>query len=166
MGYSGFGSGSAGPTKEGGMQGLRKGLRLVVGVAALGASLGVMSPARAEFLEDAGWGSLTVLSNVLYMPAKVGYALFGGLTGGAAYGLTGGDYDTAQNVWDPALSGTYVLTPGMLKGDQPIQFAGPVSPGTGSASTSAPLADAPSTDAPSHQQSAGGFSDEAIGGGM
>jgi hypothetical protein len=147
-----------------------KGLRLLVGVAALGASLGVVSPARAEFLEDAGWGSLTVLSNVLYMPAKVGYALFGGLTGGAAYGLTGGDYDTAQNVWDPALSGTYVLTPGMLKGDQPIQFAGPVSPGTSPVARSTPDAaypDAPSPDAaPSHQQSAGGFSDEAIGGGM
>ncbi|MCW5892364.1 MAG: hypothetical protein KIT14_17725 [bacterium] len=143
-----------------------KGLRLLVGAAALGASLGVVSPAQAEFLEDAGWGSLTVLSNVLYMPAKVGYALFGGLTGGAAYGLTGGDYDTAQNVWDPALSGTYVLTPGMLRGEQPIQFAGPVTPGTSSTSASyAPLAEAP-PDPPAHQQSAGGFSDEAIGGGM
>lgn len=145
-----------------------KGMRFLLGAAALGASLGMASPAKAEFLEDAGWGSLTVLSNVLYMPAKVGYALFGGLTGGAAYGLTGGDYDTAQNVWDPALSGTYVLTPGMLKGDQPIQFAGPVSPDTSSsakAAPDAPLADAAS-DPPSHQQSAGGFSDEAIGGGM
>lgn len=143
-----------------------KGLR-VVAATALGASLWVAGPARAEFLEDAGWGSLTVLANVLYMPAKVGYAMFGGLTGGAAYGLTGGDYDTAQSVWDPSLSGTYVLTPGMLRGEQPIQFAGPVAPAPAGRSD-ASYAEAPLPDAPAppsgHQQSAGGFSDQAIGG--
>lgn len=137
-----------------------KGLRIVA-AAALGASLSVASPARAEFLEDAGWGSLTVLANVLYMPAKVGYAMVGGLTGGAAYGLTGGDYDTAHSVWDPSLSGTYVLTPGMLRGEQPIQFAGPVSQPSGHADTT--LAEAPAPP-PDHQQSAGAFSDQAIGG--
>lgn len=150
-----------------------KGWRFVVAATALGASLNVASPARAEFLEDAGWGSLTVLANVLYMPAKVGYALVGGFTGGAAYGLTGGDYDTAQSVWDPSLSGTYVLTPGMLKGDLPIQFAGsvtgaPEAMGEGRAEPPLEPIDADGAAAPtperSHQQSAGGFSDQALGG--
>lgn len=142
-----------------------KGMRLVAG-AVLGAAIGLASPARAEFLEDAGWGSLTVLANVLYMPAKVGYAMFGGLTGGAAYGLTGGDYETAHSVWDPSLSGTYVLTPSMLRGEQPIQFAGPVA-GEPAPAAQVPLADAPSDvapPAPDHQQSASSFSDQALGG--
>ena len=38
-----------------------------------------------------GWGALTGLSNLAYVPAKLVYAGIGGLTGGLALGLTGGD---------------------------------------------------------------------------
>ena len=67
---------------------MRMGWRSMVAGAVLAASITVPQAARAEFLEDAGWGTLTVLSNVLYMPAKVLYATTGGITGGFAYGLT------------------------------------------------------------------------------
>lgn len=100
------------------------GWRSMVAGAVLAASIVAPQAARAEFLEDAGWGTLTVLSNVFYMPAKVLYATTGGITGGFAYGLTGGDLDTANDVWVPAMGGTYVLTPGMIRGDDPISFAG------------------------------------------
>ncbi len=100
------------------------GWRSMVAGAVLAASIATPQAARAEFLEDAGWGTLTVLSNVLYMPAKVLYATTGGITGGFAYGLTGGDLDTANDVWVPAMGGTYVLTPSMVRGDDPIAFAG------------------------------------------
>jgi hypothetical protein len=96
----------------------------MVAGAVLAASIATPQAARAEFLEDAGWGTLTVLSNVLYMPAKVLYATTGGITGGFAYGLTGGDIDTANEVWVPAMGGTYVLTPSMIRGEDPIAFAG------------------------------------------
>src|SRR5262245_15960532 len=47
-----------------------------------------------------GWGALTGLSNLLYVPAKLVYASVGGLTGGLALGLTGGDMNTAQAIWE------------------------------------------------------------------
>ncbi|TMB59464.1 MAG: hypothetical protein E6J56_00160, partial [Deltaproteobacteria bacterium] len=86
-------------------------------VLALGACLGTATPARAGYLEDAGWGTLTVLTNVVYMPAKITYAVLGGLTGGFAFALTGGDLKTAETVWVTSMGGTYVVTPRMLQGE-------------------------------------------------
>src|SRR6266446_4463312 len=93
-------------------------------VLALGACLGTATPARAGYLEDAGWGTLTVLTNVVYMPAKITYAVLGGLTGGFAFALTGGDLKTAETVWVTSMGGTYVITPSMLQGQEPIAFTG------------------------------------------
>jgi len=101
-----------------------RGWRGVVAAAVLAASLGSAQPARAGFLEDAGWGSLTVISNVVYMPVKLVYATLGGLTGGLALGLTGGDLDVAESIWVTSLGGTYVLTPPMLRGEESIAIAG------------------------------------------
>jgi hypothetical protein len=71
-----------------------------------------------------GWGCLTGLSNLIYVPAKLVYASLGGLTGGLALGLTGGDLNTAEAIWEPSLTGDYFLTPGMIQGEEPISFAG------------------------------------------
>jgi len=101
-----------------------KGWRRMVAAAALGASLVVVAPAGASSWEDAGWGSLAVLGNFVYMPVKLVYASLGGLTGALALGLTGGDMDTAEKVWVSSMGGTYVLTPGMVQGQDPIAFAG------------------------------------------
>ena len=101
-----------------------RGWRGVVAAAVLAASLGSAQPARAGFLEDAGWGSLTVLSNVVYMPVKLVYATLGGLTGGIALGLTGGDLDVAETIWVTSMGGNYVLTPPMLRGEETISIAG------------------------------------------
>src|SRR5438034_11089422 len=79
--------------------GAMKGWRMLVGALALVAALTAARPAEAGYLEDAGWGALTVLTNVFYMPAKLGYATLGGLTGGFAFALTGGDLQTAETVW-------------------------------------------------------------------
>jgi hypothetical protein len=71
-----------------------------------------------------GWGALTGLSNLVYVPAKLAYAGLGGLTGGLALGLTGGDLNTAEAIWEPSLRGDYFLTTGMIQGQDPISFAG------------------------------------------
>lgn len=71
-----------------------------------------------------GWGALTGLSNLAYVPAKLVYAGMGALTGGIALGLTGGDVTTAQQIWEPSLGGDYFLTPDMIRGDQGVSFAG------------------------------------------
>ena len=74
---------------------------------------------------DAGYGSLAVLTNVLYMPAKIVYGTLGLVTGGLAYLLTVGDADVAMTIWSPSLGGTYVVTPAMLRSDEPVLFSGP-----------------------------------------
>lgn len=84
------------------------------------------SPARAEegFFEKAGIGLGTALVNVLYIPAKFTYATVGGLIGGFAYVLSLGDTDTAMGVWEPTMGGSYIVTPDMLRGKEPLEFTG------------------------------------------
>ena len=101
-----------------------KGWRTVVGALAFAAVVASPKPASAAVWADAGWGALTVLTNVVYMPVKLVYATFGGLTGACALGLTGGDMQTAENVWVTSMGGTYVVTPGMLRGEEVIAFTG------------------------------------------
>lgn len=119
-----------GGVSRGGSSGRLRRWSAVLGLAILVAA----SPARAEeegFAEAAGVGVGTALVNVLYIPAKFTYATVGGLIGGFAYVLTLGDTDTAMGVWEPTMGGSYVVTPAMLRGDEPIEFSG-----TGSSSSS------------------------------
>ena len=101
-----------------------KGWRTIVGALAFVTVIASARPAGAAVLDDAGWGMLTVLTNVVYMPVKLVYATLGGLTGACALGLTGGDMQTAENVWVTSMGGTYVITPGMLQGQEVIAFTG------------------------------------------
>jgi hypothetical protein len=84
--------------------------------------------ARADYLEDAGMGTATVVANVVYVPVKLGYALLGGMTGGVAYVLTGANYNVAERVWVPSMGGNYVLSTDQLRGAEPIQFSAPTNP--------------------------------------
>lgn len=81
--------------------------------------------ARSDYWSDAGWGSLAVLTNLLYMPAKVVYAVLGLPTGGLGYLLTIGDTETMDRIFGASLGGTYVVTPEMLRDEEPIRFIGP-----------------------------------------
>jgi hypothetical protein len=80
---------------------------------------------ETHYWGDAGYGTLAVFANVFYMPVKFVYGTLGLLTGSLAYVLTAGDSDTAQRVWSPSLGGSYVVTPAMLRGDEPVLFNGP-----------------------------------------
>lgn len=86
------------------------------------------SLAQADYLEDAGMGTVTVLANVVYIPVKLTYATLGGVTGGFAYVLTGANYQVAERIWTPSLGGNYVLSTDQLRGDQTIYFSGPATP--------------------------------------
>jgi len=78
--------------------------------------------------EEAGYGVAAALANVFYIPAKVTYAGLGILTGGLGYVLSGGRVEVASNIIYPAIGGHYVVTPGQLKGQEPIYFVGPPAP--------------------------------------
>src|SRR5271155_55507 len=73
----------------------------------------------------AGYGAGALLCNVLYIPAKLTYAILGGIVGGGTYLVTAGNAQAANTVWRSALGGDYVVTPQMLAGQQPINFSGP-----------------------------------------
>ena len=48
---------------------------------------------------NVGYGVGSVLASCVYSPAKVVYAGVGGLTGGIAFLLTGGNQDVAKKIW-------------------------------------------------------------------
>ncbi len=73
----------------------------------------------------AGYGAGALLCNVLYIPAKLTYAVLGGVVGGGTYLVTAGNKQAADTVWRSSLGGDYVVTPQMLQGQQPINFSGP-----------------------------------------
>src|ERR1700722_11659640 len=73
----------------------------------------------------AGYGAGALVCNLLYIPAKLGYALLGGTGGGGTYLITAGNQQAGNTVWRSALGGDYVVAPQMLAGQQPINFSGP-----------------------------------------
>ncbi len=89
----------------------------------------------------AGYGAGALFCNLLYIPAKLVYAILGGIVGGGTYLVTAGNSQAANTVWRSSLGGDYVVTPQMLAGQQPINFSGPtdtppvVAPSTSSSSS-------------------------------
>ncbi len=103
---------------------------LVVCAFAFAVCLGLPSTSLAQEEEsspsnEAALGLGSGLLTFLYLPAKVVYATLGGIVGGFTYGLTGGNLNAAQLVWEPSVYGTYVITPEHLKGNEPVRFYGP-----------------------------------------
>jgi hypothetical protein len=74
-----------------------------------------------------GWGALSLLANIPYIPAKLLYATAGTVVGAGAWAVTAGNTQVANTVWRSSLGGDYVVTPGMLEGRDPISFSGPTS---------------------------------------
>jgi hypothetical protein len=72
-----------------------------------------------------GYGVGSLFANILYVPAKLVYAILGGIVGGGTYLVTAGNTQAADTVWRSAWGGDYVVTPQMLAGQQPINFSGP-----------------------------------------
>jgi hypothetical protein len=82
-----------------------------------------------------GIGAGAVVSNLVYVPAKLVYGILGGIAGGAGYALTGGNKQVADSIWRSSLGGDYVLTPDMMAGKEPIYFSGPSEAGPSSSSS-------------------------------
>lgn len=115
------------------MMGLMDGMGRMAAVVAVvgGLVLGTGTATRAEdnqFARDFGLGLGATGANLLYMPTKIVYATLGGITGGFAYGLTGGNIEAARKVWIPSMGGTYVVTPAMLQLEEKVMFSGTTEP--------------------------------------
>ncbi len=96
-----------------------------------------------------GYGVGALLCNVLYIPAKLVYALLGGIVGGGTFLVTAGNSQAANTVWRSAFGGDYVVTPQMLAGQEPLNFSGPTEtppetpPASSSSGSVAPIAPLP-----------------------
>jgi hypothetical protein len=102
--------------------------RALFGALILAVLVGGLAPrtarAASDYGSDSGWGIAAIVANLVYAPAKMTYAVMGGITGGFAYVLTIGNMEAVDRIWSPSLGGTWVLTPGMLRGDEDIYFSG------------------------------------------
>ncbi|HEX5646762.1 MAG TPA: hypothetical protein VFX56_07310 [Nitrospira sp.] len=99
----------------------------------LGVVLGVLivctgTPAIAA--EGQGTGSKAALEatswllTVPYGAFKCAYAIGGGIVGGIAWAVTGGDKASANSIWVPAVTGDYIIRPENLTGERPLHFVG------------------------------------------
>ena len=92
---------------------------------AAGSATQVPQPESGVNWPGAGYGAAALFGNLLYFPAKLVYAVLGGVVGGGTWLVTAGNTQAANTVWRSALGGDYVLTPQMIAGEQPINFSGP-----------------------------------------
>ena len=61
---------------------------------------------------------------VPYCLAKTAFAVGGGIVGGLGYVFSGGNLHTAQAIWTTSITGTYIIRPAHLRGEEPVRFLG------------------------------------------
>jgi hypothetical protein len=79
--------------------------------------------ARESVWGGIAFGAALVGTNLLYVPAKLGYAAVGTVIGGLTLVLTQ-NREVAAEVWWPALGGDFFVTAAHLRGEEPIHFMG------------------------------------------
>ncbi len=89
-------------------------------------------------LAQVGYGAGSFLGSLVYTPFKASFCILGGL--GSAVALAAGP-DTAGKVARASCGGTWVITPGVVKGREEIRFVG-ATQGTSRSLASATPADA------------------------
>ena len=102
-----------------------RGIRSALSALGLACML-ALAPASAGAADakNFGIGAACALSNVVYGPVKLIYALLGGVTAGLGYALTAGDLDVTRTILDTSVNGDYVVEPAHLRGEKPLQFIG------------------------------------------
>ena len=104
--------------------------RLFILSVAFGLLLAVTGgPVLAEDIPDASpqGAGLQAASWVLTIPygaVKTAYAIGGGIVGGLAWVVTGGNVEVAKSVWIPSMTGDYVVQPQHLTGGKTLYFVG------------------------------------------
>lgn len=96
-------------------------------IALTAAAMFAFTPVSAK-AENAGVefgiGTACALSNLVYGPLKIVYAMGGAIVSGLAWGLSAGDTDVARPIWDTAMRGDYVIEPAHLRDRKPLEFFG------------------------------------------
>lgn len=100
-----------------------------LGIAGLALSILLLAPPPAlaegdSAIKEFTLGTTCAAVNLIYGPVKVIYAVLGGVTGGLAWMLTGGNSRVARGILQPAVRGDYVVVPENLMGKKPLYFTG------------------------------------------
>ena len=90
------------------------------------AGLLALAPVSAQAVDakSVGVGAACALSNLVYGPVKLVYALLGSVTAGLGYALTAGDVEVTRTIFDTSVNGDYVVEPAHIRGEKPLQFIG------------------------------------------
>ena len=78
----------------------------------------------AVVVSETGMEAASALATMVYFPAKAVFALGGGIAGGLTYAFTGGDEKATSKIWRASMEGDYMVKPGNLTGEVPINFVG------------------------------------------
>jgi hypothetical protein len=104
------------------MRGLLAGVLVVTLLCA--PSIGFAGEKAADVSRESGLGAAAAISSLIYGPVKLVYAVGGLVVGSFAWVFTAGDSKVAETVFTRSLRGDYVITPGILVGDEPLEFIG------------------------------------------
>ena len=82
------------------------------------------SPSNLSSPEAAGRQAACWALTIPYGAAKMVYSIGGGLVGGFAWAVTGGNMAVAKSVWVPSMTGDYIVQPQHLTGEKHLYFVG------------------------------------------
>lgn len=87
------------------------------------------SPSNLSSPEAAGRQAACWALTIPYGAAKMVYAIGGGIVGGLAWAMTGGNMEVAKSIWIPSMTGEYIVQPQHLTGEKHLYFVGVSSEG-------------------------------------
>jgi hypothetical protein len=100
----------------------------IVAVAALlmamGGNTAIAADESGSSATGAGLQAASWLATVPYGAAKVVYAISGGVVGSLAWMISGGNTEVAKAIWNPSMTGHYIVQPQNLTGDKALHFIG------------------------------------------
>jgi hypothetical protein len=91
---------------------------------ALGGHTAVAADESGSSATGAGLQAASWLATVPYGAAKVVYAISGGVVGSLAWMISGGNTEVAKAIWNPSMTGHYIVQPQNLTGDKALHFIG------------------------------------------
>jgi hypothetical protein len=99
-------------------------IAVVALLIALGGHTAVAADESGSSATGAGLQAASWLATVPYGAAKVAYAISGGVVGSLAWMISGGNTEVAKAIWNPSMTGHYIVQPQNLTGDKALHFIG------------------------------------------
>lgn len=87
------------------------------------------NPSNLSIPETAGLQAASWALTIPYGATKTAYAIGGGIVGGLAWAMTGGNMVAAKSIWIPSMTGDYIIQPEHLTGKKHLYFVGVPSEG-------------------------------------